>query len=179
MATIYFALADPARLRSYSGAAGALPVGQPGQPSLYFVRPDDAASLQHLQAYFPDGVMGVAQSGFIPFAVSAETPRTEGLTAVNTPLGAQIQLVGWSLTPLENQLRVTLAWQALAPLSLDYTAFVHLLGADGPPLAQTDRPPGGHPTSDWRPGEIVVDTFVVDLPSDLPPGRYALQTEFL
>lgn len=176
MATIYFALADPERMRSYSGAAGAIPAGVADQPSLYFVRPDDGASLHNLQTYFPDGVTQPEQNGFIPFAVSAETPRTSGLTAVDAAWAEQIKLVAWSLTPDEGQLRLTLAWQALAPIDIDYTVFIHLLGENGPPVAQSDRPPGGYPTSNWQPSEIVVDTFVVELPPDLPPGTYTLQT---
>ncbi|MFO7678684.1 MAG: hypothetical protein R6X34_01410 [Chloroflexota bacterium] len=176
MATIYFALADPDRLRSYSGADGAIPAGKPGQPSLYFIRPDDALSLHNLQTYFPQGSTGAAQNGFIPFAVPAAAPRTPGLTPIDAAWGDQIRLVAWSLTPNEGQLRLTLAWQALAPVDVDYTVFVHLLGADGLPLAQADRLPGGYPTGDWQPGEIVVDTFVVNLPPDLPPGTYPVQT---
>ena len=176
MATIYFALADPARMRSYSGAAGAIPAGVAGQPSLYFVRPEDETSLHNLQTYFPDGLTQPQQNGFIPFALPAAAPRTPGLTPVDVAWAEQIRLVGWSLTPDEGQLPITLAWQALTPIEIDYTVFIHLLGTEASPIAQADRPPGGYPTSDWQPGEIVVDTFVVDLPPDLPPGTYALHT---
>lgn len=34
---------------------------------------------------------------------------------------------------------------------------------------------GAYPTSRWRPGEVVVDTFDIALPPDLPPGEYAIE----
>lgn len=73
---------------------------------------------------------------------------------------------------------VMLTWQAAGTPPLDYTGFVHLVGPDGTLVAQLDRPPAGYPTSDWRPGEIVVDHFRVDLPPDLPAGDYRLRTGF-
>jgi len=73
---------------------------------------------------------------------------------------------------------ITLAWQAIAATAVDYTGFVHLLDAGGDLVAQTDRPPAGYPTSDWRPGEIIIDHFRVDLPSNMSPGTYPLRTGF-
>ncbi len=179
MATIYFALADPERMSSYSGAGGAIPAGIPGFPALYFVRPDDAVSLQNLQAWFPDGRTGAEQNGFIPFAISEQAERVPHLSPRVPQFGDKIRLLYWAVDEQAERLRVTLAWGAAAPMTVDYTAFVHLLGAaGGPPLAQTDRPPGGYPTGDWRRGEIVADTFTIDLPPDLPPGTYTLQTGF-
>ncbi len=179
MATIFFALAAPERMHSYAGAEGAIPAGVPGSPSMYFIRPDDQTSLENLQAYFPGGERGRAQHRFLTFSVSAQEPRLAALTSIDSPVwGEQLRLVGWSLTPLEGQLHVKLAWQAVAPMSIRYTAFVHLVGDAGLPLAQADRPPGGYPTPDWQTGEIVVDTFVIEVPQDLPAGMYSLQTGF-
>ncbi|HEX6384166.1 MAG TPA: hypothetical protein VF177_05815, partial [Anaerolineae bacterium] len=31
---------------------------------------------------------------------------------------------------------------------------------------------------DWRPGEVIMDTYQVDLPTDLPSGEYIVQTGF-
>ena len=67
----------------------------------------------------------------------------------------------------------------------NYTAFVHLLGptnpATGGPLwAQDDSEPCRtfYPTSIWDAGEIVIDTFTLELPQDIPPGQYTLHTGF-
>ena len=66
-----------------------------------------------------------------------------------------------------------------------YTAFVHLLGplnpALGSPLwAQDDHEPGQatYSTDRWFPGEVIVDTFHLQIPADAPPGEYTLSTGF-
>ena len=52
-------------------------------------------------------------------------------------------------------------------MELDYTAFVHLTDSDGKLLGQLDRPPAGYPTSDWQPGEIIVDRYSISLTDSL------------
>ena len=70
--------------------------------------------------------------------------------------------------------RVTLFWSALAPMSADYTVFVHVRDVDGAIVAQQDSQPldGDYPTSQWRVNETVIDVHNVELPPDLPPGQY-------
>ena len=60
----------------------------------------------------------------------------------------------------------------------DYTVFVQLLDAKNRWVAGHDTQPlgGEYPTSSWRPGEVVVDDHVLQLPDDLPPGTYRLVT---
>lgn len=71
---------------------------------------------------------------------------------------------------------VTLVWQSLAPVDLDYTVFLQLIGPDGQVVAQHDAQPqtGDAPTRTWTPGEVVVDSHPLQLPADLPPGEYRL-----
>lgn len=178
MATIYFALADPGRLRSYNGEEGLIPAGVPGQPSLYLVRPDAGMALSALQAYFPDGRAGSPGDNFIPFEVAAGAERMRLAQRADGDYGGLIRLVGYEITPEAGSLLVFLAWQAQSAPPLDYTAFVHLIAPDGALAAQTDRPPAGYPTGDWRPGELVIDRFRLDLPEGLSPGVYRLQTGF-
>jgi len=66
-----------------------------------------------------------------------------------------------------------------------YTAFVHLLGPPNPALgsplwAQDDHEPGQatYSTDRWFPGEVIVDTFDLQIPADAPPGEYTLSTGF-
>ncbi|MBI3957976.1 MAG: glycosyltransferase family 39 protein [Chloroflexi bacterium] len=56
-------------------------------------------------------------------------------------------------------LKVTLYWQALAPMAKDYSVFVQLFGWQKD-LGQSDSYPGGgsNPTSHWTPGQIIRDT---------------------
>jgi hypothetical protein len=75
-------------------------------------------------------------------------------------------------------LTLTLTWQALGPVTGDYTVFVHLLASDDAKAAQIDtRPCGGEcPTTSWQPGEIVVDRYDLALrpAPDALPGPYRL-----
>ncbi|MEW5956454.1 MAG: DUF2079 domain-containing protein [Chloroflexota bacterium] len=96
-------------------------------------------------------------------------------------LDGRIALLGYDLPPEirpGQDVAVTLYWQALAPMLLDYTVFVHLLGPNGELVAQHDNAPFWEvaiPTSTWQPGETVLDQHVLALPADLPPGEYRLQ----
>jgi len=74
-------------------------------------------------------------------------------------------------------LEVTLYWEALTPMAVDFTVFVHLLGPDGQMVAQHDGQPQGEvpiPTSSWRQGERLRDIHPLALPPDLPAGNYQL-----
>jgi hypothetical protein len=68
-------------------------------------------------------------------------------------------------------------WRALAPLTDTYTVFVHLTGADGSGYGQTDGLPLGglYPMHLWEPGIRYPDARTLDLPAELPPGRYRLE----
>jgi mannosyltransferase len=86
------------------------------------------------------------------------------------------RLTGYSFTPTAarpgDTLRVTLQWQATAPMPLDYTVYTQLRDAAGQVAAQPAS--GTRPTSDWQPGETILDRKAILLPPDLPPGTYTL-----
>jgi len=73
-------------------------------------------------------------------------------------------------------LQVTLFWETLAPVDVDYTVFLHVRDGQGKTLAQRDNQPfdGLYPTSQWQPGESIAQPLVVELPGDLAPGSYSL-----
>jgi hypothetical protein len=92
----------------------------------------------------------------------------------------QIALIGYDLTgearPGE-EIRLTLYWKAQRPLAINYQVFVHLLGPDGLPVAQSDKlNPGEFPTRRWPPDRYVRDEHRLLLPADLAPGPYRLTT---
>ena len=72
--------------------------------------------------------------------------------------------------PLELRVR----WQCLRTMDVDYTLFVQLLAPDGVPRGQIDVWPrdGTHPTSAWREGEVIEDSYVVYAAEDAPLGEY-------
>jgi hypothetical protein len=72
-------------------------------------------------------------------------------------------------------------WETLKPSDVPYKVFVHLLGApkaDGSTVyAQRDGEPCARlwHTTDWRPGELLFDTYALRLPLELQPGNYTLE----
>jgi hypothetical protein len=80
-----------------------------------------------------------------------------------------------------SSLNLTLVWQVEAPLEVDFTVFVQLVEANGATIkAQGDGKPqqGFYPTPYWQPGEQVIDTHILPLDPDLPPGNYDLLIGF-
>ncbi len=71
-------------------------------------------------------------------------------------------------------LTVTLTWQALKPIELDYTVFVHVVGPDEQIRTQRDIQPqaGQRPTNTWAVGEVVRDEHPLSIPADAPAVRY-------
>jgi hypothetical protein len=77
-------------------------------------------------------------------------------------------------------------WQALRPLDRDYSIFIHAVAPDGTRWAQVDTMPQGGklPTSQWRPGEVISDSYTLTFGTDAPAaqsyryllGLYLLQT---
>jgi hypothetical protein len=93
--------------------------------------------------------------------------------------GGEIKLLGYDLEEMgQGQYSMTLVWQALTEPSDNYTVFVHILDQEGVCcLWQQDAAPqsGNSPTDRWLAGEVVVDTYVFDLPADQPAGLYPIE----
>jgi hypothetical protein len=131
----------------------------------------------------PEQPLDVAGGDRIPLASltvgeSTRTPPPENHT--DAEFGGKIRLVGYDLScdlrPAACDLH--LHWQALRPMELDYTVFVHLADPDGAIIAQGDGPPGDpfFPTSTWLPGQTVISRHALELPADTSPGSYTLLT---
>lgn len=71
----------------------------------------------------------------------------------------------------------TLYWRAVAPVTANYTVFVHLVDEQGRTAAQADSPPanGGYPTTAWPSGALVADERWITIPAGTPPGPYYLE----
>jgi hypothetical protein len=104
-------------------------------------------------------------------------PKTE--FPYEATFGNEIALRGYDLQPIEpGMLELKLVWQALAEPSDGYTVFVHVLDLAGVCCVwQQDVVPGQgtYPTDGWLPGEVVVDSYLIDLPEDLAPGFYPVE----
>ncbi|MDP2726989.1 MAG: DUF2079 domain-containing protein, partial [Dehalococcoidia bacterium] len=103
----------------------------------------------------------------------------EGPTTLDFVLGGKVKFYGYSLRDTDSSSRdltLSLYWETLAPLSEDYSLFIHLVDTQGRRLAQWDGPPLGRhlPTTRWRPGSRLRGNYVVSLPQDIPQGSYRL-----
>jgi len=100
--------------------------------------------------------------------------------AVDFRLGEQIQLKQVRLSAETvapgNNLVVALLWESDGEITTDYTVFCHVLSANRELVAQRDGPPiyGTRPTSTWRAGEAIEDSYEIFLPGDVAPGEYEL-----
>ena len=85
--------------------------------------------------------------------------------------GDIIGLNGYTLITGSERVTITLFWQAIGYPQVDYTSFVHIVGADEKIVAQADIKPldGQYPTSIWSPDEVIVEerTFTA-----IPKGEY-------
>jgi 4-amino-4-deoxy-L-arabinose transferase-like glycosyltransferase len=118
----------------------------------------------------------VARFAVVPLQNEQRTPDVK--TDFN--LGNKIQLLGYTLSSNElvpnGTWSITLFWRSIAPLSEDYTVFVHILDDKGVTITQVDEQPvnNHYPTSLWQTQDTILDTHTVVLPADLSPGSYTL-----
>ncbi|MEK7785546.1 MAG: hypothetical protein AAB658_09035, partial [Chloroflexota bacterium] len=112
----------------------------------------------------PPGVYDVTVNDFLIGTVTVEkierqfTPPTPSVRRVSN-FGGQFELIGYDLTDTS----ITFYWRVLKETDADYTAFVHVLDANGQIIAQRDAQPqnGGYPTSLWAKGEYVADMIEI------------------
>ena len=89
---------------------------------------------------------------------------------VNAVFGDQIRLLGYRVDPpaltCAEPVQLRLYWQLVSPVAVNYSVFVHLV-ANNQTIAQQDSQPRGgvHPTSQWKPGEVVADDYPLSLGS--------------
>ncbi len=92
--------------------------------------------------------------------------------------GNQVGLIGYDTNlktaDSSNALEITLYWKRIAPISADYTVFVHVLDANDKIIAQKDSQPAGgsNPTSLWDDGEVVLDRYAFN---ELPRGAFRVR----
>ncbi len=77
--------------------------------------------------------------------------------------------------PAGAPLELTLWWQAADESERNLARFLHVVDAEGRPVAQSDGQPGGYAATSWVQGETVRDQVVLDT-SVLPVGSYGLVT---
>lgn len=73
-------------------------------------------------------------------------------------------------------LTATIVWRVNTPTQKTLSSFVHVLNDKGELVAQSQSPAltTRYPTPVWSTGEIIIGNVTVDLPKELPTGRYTL-----
>lgn len=172
----------------FTDSTGPLDSWQPGQVrrAVYHVRtsPRLAGNQVQVKVSLLDSsgqVISETQLGNIRLAVR---PRQFAVPAISRPVNtafdspAKLRLLGYDTPamPANNQLPITLYWQAEAEMDTAYTVFVQLLNSAGQVVAQVDQPPltGAAPTTTWLPGEVLTDSYTLTIPAETPPGAYRL-----
>lgn len=72
--------------------------------------------------------------------------------------------------------RIEFYWEALVPMKRDYEVFVHFINSSGKLAFQQDHSPvgGAYPTSAWRTGEIIYESYIVVVSEDVPVDSYRI-----
>jgi hypothetical protein len=123
-----------------------------------------------------------------PFYVETEgaDPRSPQ-HPMHIELGEKVVFLGYETRLAPNsqrttdgpiQLKVKTVWSTLSPMAVDYTIFVHLLNEDNELLTNSDTQPlnGRYPTSQWKVGEIIVDTFTLSLEPEIYAANHRCET---
>jgi hypothetical protein len=109
-------------------------------------------------------------------------PTFKALKPLQVQFGDFIELTGFwfefdSSYQAGTELPLLLRWQALQTPPADFTVFIHLLAPDGSLVAQSDARPAWlvpQLTSQWPLEQPLLDSHLLQLPDDLPPGNYTL-----
>jgi len=131
------------------------------------------------------GISGAGWATVDTFSVTARTLNRVGRTPgsdLGVTFGGSVGLYELDQQLDGEHLRLTLYWEALAPVGESYKAFVHLARpGEDEPVAQDDRPPANVPTGEWLVGETFTSEHVLALPGEgeslrLRVGLYSERT---
>ena len=103
-----------------------------------------------------------------------------GLAFGGTPigdLGARTQIEGRTLPSGEHGW-IVLRWRARGAPSTDYKAAIYLVDQKKRVIGQADKPLSSNslqPTSEWQPGQIEMDYYILPSLPATPPGNYGIE----
>lgn len=163
------------------------------EPAAYaLVNPKGSSLLPALQHAYPAATWTVVtrldgQPYIGLFQVpGGQAPVAPVAVARSADFGGLVRMIGFGLSPGTPRpggaLTLHVVWQIERLTSSPYKNFTHLLGApkaDGSIVyAQHDSQPcdDSYATTGWTPGDLLASDTTLELPDDLPPGAYTLQT---
>jgi hypothetical protein len=104
------------------------------------------------------------------------SPPARHKRVVNAAYGSDLRLLEYDLEIGGDAVYITLHWQSLRRMEVDYKFFVHLYDAESEALvAQVDTMPQDwtYPTTWWEAHKVVPDETMLSF-EDIPPGTYRL-----
>ncbi|MCL7454249.1 MAG: hypothetical protein M8467_14505, partial [Anaerolineae bacterium] len=140
----------------------------------------DTTTMQGLPASSPEAApietVVAGEVALLPFQWPAPPPGSVTAAVLGQRIRLSVDELPEKVLHPGGALTVTLHWQALSPITEDYTGFVHLVDAGGRRISQDDHAPleGNFPTRLWPEGTVVEDDFLLPLPATLEDGRYEL-----
>jgi hypothetical protein len=123
------------------------------------------------------GLVGLALL-FGPAALVADrAPDPPPWHSVQVEFGGVITLTGYTLQVTQHQATLDLAWLARQDMDDSYKVFVHVIDDTGHLWTQADSRPVHYlsNTNRWLPGQLVLDSYELSLPVEMPPGRYQVR----
>ncbi len=107
--------------------------------------------------------------------------RISAANQLDADFGAA-KLIGFDVQMLNQRIengkvfRVTLYWRVEAKIENDALVSVKILRSDQRVFGQSDHRPvrDAYPTTTWRPGEIIADTYDVPIHLGVTPGEYTI-----
>jgi uncharacterized membrane protein len=101
--------------------------------------------------------------------------------ATEANFSGQIKLLGYTLEMEEikpgDSIQLTLYWQGLSNMETSYIVFTHLIDQNERMMGQKDNLPvsGLYPTTEWTPGERIVDRHEMATSPEIPPSEYFIE----
>jgi hypothetical protein len=124
-----------------------------------------------------DGAVSAIQTEASPLLMTTTDRPPHPLDA---RVGDDVLLHGYAIDRTSaragDTLTLTLWWESSAAALDERAVLIHLINRSRAIATQADGPPahGSRPTTQWRAGDIVIDSHQIALPADLPPGEYTL-----
>ena len=126
-----------------------------------------------LRPYYTDQI-DIGTIEVTPWPLETDLPAD--VTITHAQFGDDIELYGYEVEQTGDALAVTLYWQAIVQPTRDYFSFIHLVDEAGEVVTERGFVPadGLRPTQGWRAGELLTDSYTIELTSDIPSGTYTL-----
>jgi hypothetical protein len=110
--------------------------------------------------------------------VELTRPSNSPFIPIAANFGDQVELIGFDLDrraarPGET-ITLSLVWRARKTPARDYTAFAHVLQPPQTKWAGYDKQPAA-PTSQWKAGQIVTETYPLKFDAATPAGVYEIE----